>query len=51
MVHDTGEVMVEDARYTGCIAKAAVGKAKAVSFDELRGRGLVMSSIACLPPT
>src|SRR3984893_11556253 len=41
MVHGAGEVLVEDERRTGCIAKAAIGKADTVSFDELRRRGLV----------
>jgi hypothetical protein len=41
MVHGAGEVLVEDERHAGCIAKAAIGKADAVSFDELRRRGLV----------
>src|ERR1700719_3941827 len=41
MVHGAGEVLVEDERDAGCIAKAAIGKADAVRFDELRRRGLV----------
>jgi hypothetical protein len=41
MVHGAGEVLVEDERRTGWIAKAAIGKADAVGFDELRRRGLV----------
>jgi hypothetical protein len=41
MVHGAGEVLVEDERHTGRIAKAAIGKADAVSFDELRRGGLV----------
>src|SRR5258707_794099 len=44
MVHGAGEVLVEDERHAGCIAKAAIGKADAVSFDELRRRGLVSVS-------
>jgi hypothetical protein len=35
-------VLVEDKWHPGCIAKAAIGKADAVSFDELRRRGLVI---------
>jgi hypothetical protein len=42
MVHSAGEVLVEDERYAGRIAKAAIGEADAVSFDELRRRGLVI---------
>src|SRR3984957_528924 len=41
MVHGAGEVLVEDERDAGCIAKAAIGEADAVRFDELRRRGLV----------
>src|SRR5712672_1562696 len=41
MVHGAGEVLVEDQRHAGCIAKAAIGEADAVGFDELRRRGLV----------
>jgi hypothetical protein len=42
MVHGAGEVLVEDERHAGWIAKAAIGKADAGSFDELRLRGLVI---------
>jgi hypothetical protein len=42
MVHGAGKVLVEDERHAGRIAKAAVGKADTVSFDELRLRGLVI---------
>jgi hypothetical protein len=42
MVHGAGEVLVEDQRCTGRIAKAAIGKADAVGFDELRRYGLVI---------
>ena len=42
MVHGAGEVLVEDERHAGGIAKAAIGKADAVSFDELRRRGLMI---------
>src|SRR5216683_2938290 len=41
MVHGAGEVLVEDERHAGCVAKAAIGKADAVGFDEPRRRGLV----------
>ncbi len=41
MVHGAGEVLVEDERDAGCIAKAAIGEADAVGFNELRRRGLV----------
>src|SRR6202043_765978 len=41
MVHGAGEVLVEDERHARCIAKAAIGEADAVGFDELRRRGLV----------
>jgi hypothetical protein len=42
MVHGAGEVLIEDERQAGWIAKAAIGKADAISFDELRRRGLVI---------
>src|SRR6266851_5601938 len=41
MVHGAGEVLVEDERHAVPLAKAAIGKADAVSFDELCRRGLV----------
>ena len=41
MVHGAGKVLVEDERHAGCVAKAPIGEADAVGFDELRRRGLV----------
>src|SRR5882757_8878097 len=41
MVHRAGEVLVEDERHAAGFAKAAIGKADAVSFDMLGWRGLV----------
>src|SRR6266403_5879422 len=41
MVHGAGEVLVEDEWHAAGLAKAAIGKADAVRFDELRRRGLV----------
>ena len=34
MVHGAGEVLVEDERHAGCIAKAAIGKADSVSLQQ-----------------
>jgi hypothetical protein len=42
MVHGAGEVLVEDERNAGSVAKTAIGKADTVCFDELRRRGLVI---------
>jgi hypothetical protein len=41
MVHRAGEVLVENERDAAGLAKAPIRKADAVSFDELRWRGLV----------
>jgi len=41
VIHGADVVLVEDDRHSGCFAKAALGKADAASFDELRRRGLV----------
>ena len=43
MVHGAGEVLVEDERQTCWIAKAAIGKADTVGFDELSRHGLVVA--------
>src|ERR1700730_1971743 len=40
MVHSAGVVLVEDEWYAGCLTEAAIGKADAVSLDELRRRCL-----------
>src|ERR1700682_5612968 len=50
MVHGAGEVLVEDEGPAGCMAKAAIGKADAVRFDELRRRGLVGVNHLVGPP-
>jgi hypothetical protein len=49
MVHSAGEVLVEDERYAGDIAKAAIGEADAVGLDELRRRGLVIVRVIDSP--
>jgi hypothetical protein len=39
VVHGTGEMHVEDQRHAAGLAKAAIGEADAVGFDELCRRG------------
>src|SRR5258706_14601941 len=41
VIHGAQVVLVENERDAGCLAKAAIGKADSVSFEELRRRGLV----------
>src|ERR1700730_7591258 len=41
VIHSAAKMLHEDERDAGCIAKAAIGEADAVGFNELRRRGLV----------
>ena len=41
IIHGADVVLVEDDRHTAGLAESAIGEADAVSFDELRRRGLV----------